>query len=71
MLISVSDDVTENDCLDECQGTETCSWITHDSDGGLCELLEDCGTLDTSCDTCLSSQVQCSQYDDVPSHTGN
>ncbi len=61
--VGASNDVTENDCLDQCQATEDCVWLTHDSDSGRCELLADCPTLDTLCDTCLSSHVLCSEYE--------
>ncbi len=63
VLISVSNGVTKDDCLDECQTEDRCLWFTYDSDGALCELFEDCPELDTLCQTCLSGQKQCSEYE--------
>ncbi len=62
-LLNASDGTTENECLGECQANEDCVWFTHDSNGGQCELMADCPTFDTSCDTCLSSHVLCSEYE--------
>ncbi len=64
MLIGESSGLDETECLEACRSDDNCLWFTHDSDGNVCLAFQDCDTLDASCDTCLSSEPQCSPYDD-------
>ncbi len=68
VLIGESSGLDETECLEACRSDDSCLWFTHDSDGNVCLAFQDCETLDTSCDTCLSSEPQCSPYDE---DTGN
>ncbi len=52
--------VDKSACVEESRANDNCTWFTHDSDEDLCLLFQDCSDMDTSCDTCVSSQVQCS-----------
>ena len=53
--------VTSNDdCLDLCEETDKCKWISFDSKYWECYLFEDCQKIDVeSCGSCISSQSEC------------
>ncbi len=69
VLVGETYDVSVNGCLEECQENDDCFWLTHDSVGDICLMFEDCQELDAECDTCVSSQRQCSEQEE-PDRTG-
>ncbi len=70
MLIDTTVVKSINDCLALCQDSDECLWLTHDTSDGICLLFEDCPDMDTSCETCLSSQRQCPEFDgSIPAYT--
>ncbi len=64
VLVGETFGLDSNGCLGECQANDDCLWFTHDSDGDICLMFQDCQAFDTSCDTCLSSQTQCSPLEE-------
>ncbi len=49
-----------NTGVGRCQEMDNCLWFTYDSEDGDCMLFEGCQQLDTSCDTGISGQRECS-----------
>ncbi len=60
ILIDNTASDSDNDCLGLCQETDNCLWFTYDSEDGDCMLFQDCQQLDTTCETCVSGQRECS-----------
>ena len=51
---------TNKECLEVCEGTDKCTWVSFDRKYMECFTYEDCKKIDVeSCGTCISSQKEC------------
>ena len=47
------------DCLQLCQSSFGCRWVTHELASSQCLLYKTCPSLDESCNDCISSERRC------------
>ena len=50
---------TDEDCLQLCDLTLGCRWFTFFTSGSECVLLQNCPTIDESCEDCISGERRC------------
>ncbi len=49
-----------DECSKMCQSnSDDCKWITYDSSNNICFQFQNCPSLDESCNTCNTSQIEC------------
>jgi hypothetical protein len=61
-LVDISHPSDSRGCLVDCQGKDGCNWFTYSEQLNLCELFNDCQSLNQDCTECVSGEVSCSAY---------
>lgn len=50
---------TYDDCLNVCESSVDCHWITYEVGSGYCVGFSDCTTVSDACSSCITSEVEC------------
>jgi hypothetical protein len=61
-LVGFSQTSDSRGCLEDCQVKDGCNWFTYREQLNLCELFNDCNSLDQDCTECVSGEVSCPAY---------
>jgi hypothetical protein len=61
-LVGFSHPSDSRGCLVDCQGKDGCNWFTYSEQFNLCQLFNDCQSLNQDCTECVSGEVSCSAY---------
>lgn len=59
ILVGLDKAESVENCQEICQNYKDCHWFTFDSALKSCFAFQDCASIDTNCQTCTSSQVNC------------
>jgi hypothetical protein len=61
-FVAVSHPIDSRGCLEDCQNQDGCNWFTYFNPSHICQIFNDCKSLDQDCTDCVSGEVSCSAY---------